>query len=104
MSIPIMGLTCAAAELIEQCIISYCKKVFGCANQRPEGPSPCMESVMRGLQIFGSSTDIYCYCTVPDFLREMRNTCMIQCATLQLCTHGSVDIRTFATSDVEGIL
>jgi hypothetical protein len=28
----------------------------------------------------------------------MRNTFMIQCATLQLCTHGSVDIRTFATS------
>ncbi len=26
---------------------------------------------------------------------------MIQCATLQLCTHGSVDIRTFATSTSE---
>ena len=31
----------------------------------------------------------------------MRNTFMIQCATLQLCTHGSVDIRTFATSTSE---
>jgi hypothetical protein len=31
----------------------------------------------------------------------MRNTFMIQRATLQLCTHGSVDIRTFATSTSE---
>ena len=65
---------------------------------------PYMESVMRGLQLFGSSTAIYCYRTVPDYLREMRNTFMIQFATLQLCTHGFVDIRTFAMSEVEGFL
>ncbi len=39
--------------------------------------------------------------TVTDYLQGMRNTFMIQCATLQLCTHGSVDIRTFATSTSE---
>jgi hypothetical protein len=36
--------------------------------------------------------------TFPEYLRETRNTFIIQRATLQLCTHGSVDIRTFATS------
>jgi hypothetical protein len=36
--------------------------------------------------------------TVSDYLREMRNTSMIQRATLQLRTHGSVDIRIFAVS------
>ena len=36
--LPIMALTCAAAELIEQCIVSSCTNVFGCANQRLERP------------------------------------------------------------------
>jgi hypothetical protein len=50
MRLPIMGLTCAAAELIEQCIISRCKKVFVCANQRsPGGPD---KPSWRHLQYF----------------------------------------------------
>ena len=48
--IPIMGLTIAAAELIEKCIISYCKKVFGCANQRPEGPGLYGDGCMQGIR------------------------------------------------------
>jgi hypothetical protein len=105
-----MVLTCAAAELIEQCIISYCKKVFGCANQRPEGPGLYGDGPVHGIRNERPATyylaplQPFIATTVPDYLREMRNTFMIQCATLQLCTHGSVDIRTFATSEVEGIL
>jgi hypothetical protein len=105
--ISMMGLTCAGAELIEQCIISYYKKVFGCANQRPEGPGLYGDCQVHGIRNERPAT--FCLAplqpfiaTVPDYLREMRNTFMIQCNALQLHTHGSVDIRTlFAMSTSE---
>jgi hypothetical protein len=50
MRLPIMGLICAAAELIEQFIISYCKKVFGCANQRPERPGSYGDRRVHGIR------------------------------------------------------
>ena len=46
--LPIMALTCSAAELIEQCIISHCKKVFKCANQRPEGQEETRSELVLG--------------------------------------------------------
>jgi hypothetical protein len=104
--LPVMGLTCAAAELIEQCIISHCKKVFGCANKRSEGPGSYGDGRVRGIRN-GRPAPFYLAPLkiliefVPDYLQEMRNTYIIQCATLKLCTHGSVDIRTFATSSSE---
>jgi hypothetical protein len=101
-----MVFKCAAAELIEQCIISHCQEVFGCANQRSEGPG-----LYGGGRVFGiwNESPATCYlaplqpfiATVPGYLREMKNTLMIQRATLQLRTHGSVAIRTFATSTSE---
>jgi hypothetical protein len=99
--LPIMALTCSAAELIEQCIISHCKKVFKCANQRPEGPG--RDGSVLGIRNERPATFYLAplqpfIATVSDYLREMRNTSMIQRATLQLRTHGSVDIRIFAAS------
>ena len=89
--LPIMALTCSAAELIEQCIISHCEKVFKCANQRPEGPGSYGDG--RVLGIWNERPETFYLAplqpfiaTVPDYLREMRNTSMIQRATLQLRT------------------
>jgi hypothetical protein len=104
MRLPIMALTCSAAELIEQCIISHCQKVFGCANQRPEGPGSYGDCRVLGIQKERPATFYVAplqpfIATVSDYKREMRNTCMIERAKLQLHTHGSVDIRTlFAAS------
>jgi hypothetical protein len=82
MCLPIMGLTCAAAELIEQCIISRCKKVFVCANQRSEGPGSYGDGRVLGIRNERPATFYLAplqpfIATVPDYLREMRNTCMI---------------------------
>ena len=104
--LPIMALTCSAVELIEQCIISHCEKVFKCANQRPEGPGSYGDGRVLGIRNERPATFYLAplqpfIATVPDYLREMRNTSMIQRATLQLRTHGSVDIRIFAASTSE---
>jgi hypothetical protein len=104
--LPIMALTCSAAELIEQCIISHCQKVFKCANQRPEGPGSYGDGRVLGIRNEWPATFYLAplqpfIATVSDYLREMRNTSMIQRATLQLRTHGSVDIRIFAASTSE---
>ena len=48
-SVYLLGLTCTAVELIEKCIINYCKKVFGCANQRSEGPGSYGDGCMQGI-------------------------------------------------------
>jgi len=106
MRLLIMAFTCSAAELIEECIISHCKNVFGCANQRSEGPGSYGYGRVHGIRNERPATFYlaplqFFIATVPDYLREMRNTCMIQRATLQLRTYGSVDIRIFAASTSE---
>jgi hypothetical protein len=104
--LPIMALTCAAAELIEQCIISHCTNVFGCANQRLKRPGSYGDGRVDGIRNERPATSYLAplqpfIATVSDYLQEMGNTVMIQRAKLQLRTHGSVDIRTFATSTSE---
>ena len=106
MRLPIMALTCSAAELIEQCIISHCKNVFGCANQRSEGPGSYGDGRVHGIRNERPATFYLAplqpfIAIVPDYLREMGNTVMIQRAKFQLRTHGSVDIRIFAASTSE---
>jgi hypothetical protein len=106
MRLPIMAFTCSAAELIEQCIISHCKNVFGCANQRSEGPGSYGDGPVHGIWNDRPATFYLAHlqpfiATVSDYVREIRNTLMIQRATLQLRTHGSVVIRTFAARTSE---
>ena len=75
--LPIMALTCSAVELIEQCIISHCEKVFKCANQRPEGPGSYGDGRVLGIRNERPATFYLAplqpfIATVSDYLRRQR--------------------------------